>query len=149
MEEDDFEPRLGRMHAKSGKRGRKYLALVVAAARRAGARTGIRNRRFNGSRIGRGAGVGRILSSRDRHASLRSRRVVVKTRLVRLSGKGLGGASAHLRYIQRDGVTSEGEPGRLNSGSDDAADGKAFLDRCGEDRHQFRYIVSAWVESGP
>jgi type IV secretory pathway VirD2 relaxase len=106
-------------------------------------RTGIRNRHFDGSRIGRGAGVGRVLSSRDRHAGLRSRRVVVKTRLVRLAGKGLGGAGAHLRYIQRDGVTREGEPGRLYSGEKDVADGKAFLERCGEDRHQFRFIVSA------
>jgi type IV secretory pathway VirD2 relaxase len=117
--------------------------LVVAAARRAGARTGIRNHRFDGSRIGRGAGVGRLLSGRDRHAGLRSRRVVVKTRLVRLAGKGLAGAGAHLRYIQRDGVTREGEPGRLYSDGQDVADGKAFLERCGEDRHQFRFIVSA------
>jgi type IV secretory pathway VirD2 relaxase len=143
MNEDDFEPRLGRTHPRKSKHGRKYLALVVAATRRAGIRTGIRNRRFDGSRIGRGAGVGRILSGRDRHAGLRPRRVVVKTRLVKLAGKGLGAAGAHLRYIQRDGVTREGEPGRLYSGGQDVADGKAFLERCGEDRHQFRFIVSA------
>ena len=143
MNEDEFKPRLGRMHAKKGKHGRKYLALVVAAARRAGSRSGIRNRRFDGSRIGRGAGIGRVLSGHDRHAGLRARRVVVKTRLVRLAGKGLAGAGAHLRYIQRDGVTREGEPGRLYSPGQDVADGKAFLERCGEDRHQFRFIVSA------
>lgn len=143
MNEDDFEPHLGRTHPRKSKHGRKYLALVVAATRRAGIRTGIRNRRFDGSRIGRGAGVGRLLSGRDRHAGLRSRRVVVKTRLVRLAGKGLGAAGAHLRYIQRDGVTREGEPGRLYSGGQDVADGKAFLERCGGDRHQFRFIVSA------
>lgn len=142
MNEDEFKPRLGRMHAKKGKHGRKYLALVVAAARRAGSGTGIRNRRFDGSRIGRGAGIGRVLSGRDRHAGLRARRVVVKTRLVKLAGKGLAGAGAHLRYIQRDGVTREGEPGRLYSPGQDVADGKAFLERCGEDRHQFRFIVS-------
>ena len=69
--------------------------------------------------------------------------MVVKTRLVKLAGKGPGGAGAHLRYIQRDGVTREGEPGRLYSGGQGVADGKAFLERCGEDRHQFRFIVSA------
>jgi type IV secretory pathway VirD2 relaxase len=142
-DEFDFEPHLGRKRPKSGKHGRKYLALVVVAARRAGGRAGIRNRRFDGSRIGRGAGIGRLLSKRDRHAGLRARRVVVKTRLVRLAGKALTGAGAHLRYIQRDGVTREGEPGRLYSGGQDVADGKAFLERCGEDRHQFRFIVSA------
>jgi type IV secretory pathway VirD2 relaxase len=142
-DEFDFEPRLGRMRPSKGKRGRKYLALVLAATRRAGGRTGIRNRRFDGSRIGRGAGIGRLLSGRDRHAGLRARRVVVKTRLVRLASKALTGAGAHLRYIQRDGVTREGEPGRLYSSGQDVADGKAFLERCGEDRHQFRFIVSA------
>ncbi|MGQ0588338.1 MAG: relaxase/mobilization nuclease RlxS [Sphingosinicella sp.] len=141
-DEFDFEPRLGRTRKKGG-RGRKYLALVVIAARRAGGRTGVRNRRFDGSRIGRGAGIGRLLSGRDRHAGLRARRVVVKARLVRLAGKALTGAGAHLRYIQRDGVTREGEPGRLYSRAEDVADGKAFLERCGEDRHQFRFIVSA------
>ncbi len=67
----------------------------------------------------------------------------MKTRLVRLAGKGFASARAHLRYIQRDGVTREGEPGRLYSGLADNADGKAFLERCDGDRHQFRFIVSA------
>ena len=66
----------------------------------------------------------------------RARRAVVKTRLVRLGGKGLAGARAHLRYIQRDGVTREGEPGQLYSAGDDVADGKAFLERCDGDRHR-------------
>jgi type IV secretory pathway VirD2 relaxase len=143
MSDDDFEPQLGRMRARGGKRGRRYLALVVAAARRAGARTGIRNRRFDGSRIGRGASLGHILSGGDRYARSRSRRLIVKTRLVRLAGKGLAGAGAHLRYIQRDGVTREGEAGRVYSGGEDGADGKAFIERCAGDRHQFRFIVSA------
>lgn len=143
MDDDEFEPRVGRMRAKGAKRPQKYLSLVVAAARRSGARTGIRNRRFDGSRIGRGASLARVLASGDRHAAFRSRRVVVKARLVKLAGKGLGAAGAHLHYIQRDGVTREGAPGELYSAERDVADGKTFLERCGEDRHQFRFIVSA------
>lgn len=143
MIDDEFEPRLGRMRAKGSKRGRRYLSQVVAAARRAGERTGIRNRRFDGSRIGRGASVARVLGAGDRHSAFRSRRVTVKTRLVRLAGKGLTGAGAHLRYIQRDGVTREGAPGGLYSADRDVADGKAFLERCDGDRHQFRFIISA------
>src|SRR3546814_5498869 len=50
---------------------------------------------------------------------------------------------AHLRYIQRDGVTREGTPGELYSADRDTADDKAFLQRCDGDRHQFRSIVSA------
>ncbi len=141
MSEDEFEPRLGRMRAKGAKR--KYLGLVVAAARRAGVRTGIRYRRFDGSRIGRGAGIGRVLGSRDRYAHFRARRAIVKTRLVKLAGKGLGAAKAHLRYIERDGVARDGEPGELYAADKDIADGKAFLERCDGDRHQFRFIVSA------
>ena len=143
MAEDEFEPRLGRLRSRGSGRGRKYLGRVVAAAARAGSTTGVVNRRFDGSRIGRGASMGRLLGSRDRHGGLRSRRVVVKTRLVKLGAKGLSGATAHLRYIQRDGVTREGAPGTLYSADHDHADGRTFLQRCDGDRHQFRFIVSA------
>lgn len=141
MQDDEFEPRLGRMRGR-GKEAR-YLSLVVKAARRAGRRAGIRSRRFDGSRIGRGASLARVLRSRDRLGAFRARRVVVKARLAMLAGKGADAARAHLRYIQRDGVTRDGKPGELYSADRDAADGKAFLDRCGGDRHQFRFIVSA------
>ena len=47
----------------------------------------------------------------DRRAVFRSRRAIVKMRLVRLGGKALGAARAHLRYIMRDGVTRDGSPG--------------------------------------
>ncbi|MGH6617130.1 relaxase/mobilization nuclease RlxS [Sphingomonas sp.] len=126
-----------------GKRARRYVATVIAAAVRSAEKGAIRNRRFDGSRIGRGASIGRMLSSRDRLAAFRTRRVMVKTRLARLGGKGLSAARAHLRYIQRDGVTREGEPGQLYSGEHDAVNGKVFLERCNGDRHQFRFIVSA------
>jgi type IV secretory pathway VirD2 relaxase len=48
-----------------------------------------------------------------------------------------------MRYLQRDGVTREGEPGALYSAQQDCAEGPSFLDRCDGDRHQFRFIVSA------
>ena len=114
--DDDFEPRLGRMRGRGNEA--RYLSLVVKAARRTGRRTAARSRRFDGSRIGRGAGVARVLRSGDRHAAFRARRVIVKARLAMLAGNGLSGAKAHLRYIER----------------------------CGGDRHQFRFIVS--VEDG-
>ena len=143
MSDDDFEPRLGRIRAQGGKKGRKYLGRVVASAARAGTQYGMRKVGFDGSRIGRGAGMGRILSSRDRHAGFRARRAVVKTRLVKLGGKGISAAAAHLRYIQRDGVTRDGDPGQLYSADQDQANGKEFLERSAGDRHQFRFIVSA------
>lgn len=143
MNDEDFEPKLGKQRQTGGKRPVKYVGRVVVAARLAGGIVGVRNRRFDGSRIGRGASVGRLLSSRGRLVDFRSRRAIVKTRLVRLGPKGMATARAHLRYIQRDGVTREDNPGELYGPGSDAADGKAFLDRCDGDRHQFRFIVSA------
>ena len=67
----------------------------------------------------------------------------MKTRLVRLGGRGLAAAGAHLRYVQRDGVSRDGERSLLYSAGQDDADGKAFLERGAGDRHQFRLIVSA------
>jgi hypothetical protein len=74
MDDDDFKPCLGRMRAKGGKRAKKYLNQVVGALVRKRAVTGEASRRFDGSRIGRGAGIGRVLRSGDRHAGMRSRR---------------------------------------------------------------------------
>lgn len=143
-DDDDFTPRLGKQRSLGGgKRARRYLAAVVAAAALSAEKGASRNRRFDGSRIGRGASIGRLLSGRDRLAAFRARRAVVKTRLVRLGAKELQAARAHLRYIQRDGVTLEGTPGELYSAEHDTADGKVFLERCDGDRHQFRFIVSA------
>ncbi|MER9420092.1 relaxase/mobilization nuclease and DUF3363 domain-containing protein [Mesorhizobium sp. M0306] len=84
----------------------------------------------------------------------RARRVVVKGRVVKLPGRGKGSTrgqkfvttskavDAHLRYLQRDGVTSDGEKGKVYSSVDDQADGKAFVERGRGDRHQFRFIVA-------
>jgi type IV secretory pathway VirD2 relaxase len=67
----------------------------------------------------------------------------VKTRLIRLGGKGFAAARAHLRYVQRDGFSHDGERGTLYSAELDTAEGKQFLERGVGDRHQFRFIVSA------
>lgn len=143
--DDDLRPKLGRIGT-DGKRSRKYLHRVLRATMRAGGRAVGANSKFHGSQTGRGTTAGRQLSSRDRFAAQRSRRAVVKSRIVKLAGKGLQNAAAHLRYIQRDGVTRDGQPGRLYDAGTDQADGKAFLNRADGDRHQFRFIVS--VEDG-
>ena len=143
-DDDTFEPRLGRMRSQSGKRARKYVGRVLAAANlaRGGAFSFSSSKGFSGSRTGRGAGIGRMLASRDRHAAFRQRRVIIKSRIVKLAGKGAPGAAAHLRYLQRDGTTREGTPGALYGADDDAIDGKGFRERGSSDRHQFRFIVS-------
>ena len=129
MPDDDFTPKLGRKRGKDGKLTQKYGGRILAAARLAGTKTGVRSRRFDGSRIGRGASMGRLLSGRDQLAGFRSRRAVVKASLIRLQGKAGQAARAHMRYIQRDGVTREGLPGELYGPETDCADGDDFLKR--------------------
>lgn len=138
--DDDFEPKLGRIRHGGGKSGRRYIQRVLQAATLAGSG---RRKGFQGNRIGRGAGAGRVLSSRDNYAAFRSRRVVVKSRVIRLKGTGLKAAGQHLRYIQRDGVTRDGSPGNLYDASRDQTEARDLLGRCEDDRHQFRIIVSA------
>src|SRR5690606_17499947 len=75
------------------------------------------------------------------HSAPGMRRVIVKTRYIRNAGRN-GRSAAHLRYIQRDGTSRDGERGQLYSADEDRADGNAFLDRGADDRHQFRFIVS-------
>ena len=140
--EDGFTPRLGKIRALGSKRGSKYLHQVLRAVALAGGKRMSGKRRFSGSRIGRGAGAGRVLAGAS-YDALRGRRVIIKSRFVRIKAKGLQGARMHLRYIQRDGVTREGQPGELYSADQDQTDGAAFLKRGEADRHQFRFIVAA------
>ena len=126
MSEDRFTPKLGKIRSISGKAGRKYVHRVLRAIALAGAPGLGKRGRFSGSRIGRGVGVGRVLASRDQFAAFRQRRVIIKSRIVKLGPKTLNAALAHLRYVQRDGVTREGMPGELYSADQDKADGKAL-----------------------
>jgi type IV secretory pathway VirD2 relaxase len=72
----------------------------------------------------------------------KSRRVVIKARLVNLKRAGPRSTLTHTRYLEREGVTREGEPGQAYSAMNDAAETKEFEERGREDRHQFRFIVS-------
>lgn len=162
---DDFRVRLGRARDRAARehgRSQPFVRQVEIAIRRAGGdpnrigRTaGKRSGRFNAR--GRGAKLsfpkdegGR---QRDCAGRFRARRVVVKARVVKLNpqrnargpkmpGKASKAVAAHLRYLERDGVTRDGEKGRAYSALENEADGRAFLDRGREDRHQFRFIVA-------
>jgi hypothetical protein len=71
-----------------------------------------------------------------------SRRVAIKTRLVNLKQAGPRSTTTHLRYIEREGVGRDGEPGQAYGPTTDNADLVAFEERGTDDRHQFRFIVS-------
>lgn len=155
----DQQPRPPRVRRKP----QGFLAEVRQAVRRAGgdpnklAGKGKASGRFNAR--GRGAKVAAELKGRNPWSRgpdgsrTRARRVTVKARIVKLNpqrgaarGRSFVSAKAveaHLRYLERDGVTRDGERGQVYSASEDIADGRDFLDRGRDDRHQFRFIVSA------
>ncbi|MDG5487685.1 relaxase/mobilization nuclease RlxS [Sphingomonas sp. BGYR3] len=140
MAEDEFGLWLGRVGADRpfAHQLRKATNLAGGSARQRGRRAS-----FDGSRIGRGSGVGRMLGTSARSGGMRTRRVVVKARFVKLAGNGTAAARAHLRYLERDGTTREGGRGLLYGPASDAVNGKAFLERGAGDRYQFRFIVAA------
>ena len=137
---NSFTPKLGRIGWKHGTRLDSYINRVTRAVHSAGHVNGIKKSTFSGARIGRGSAFGTLAAAGLYPGS--QRRVIVKARITRFKAGQLGAARAHLRYIQRDGVTQEGEPGQLYGPETDAANGTTFLDECGDDRHQFRLIVS-------
>jgi len=146
-------------------RGRptSFVGEVHRAIRRAGGNpnrdpgTGKGGGRFNAR--GRGAATALSLKepsawSRDGSGTrTRARRVAVKARVVKLNpqrGAARGrqfvsakAVDAHLRYLERDGVTKDVTNGQVYSAERDLDDGHAFLDRGRDDRHQFRFIVSS------
>jgi type IV secretory pathway VirD2 relaxase len=164
---DDFRVRPGRPRSRGTRtdaRSQPFVKQVQVAIRKAGG---------NPNRIGgsAGKGIGRFNSrgrgakamasfptdsdgwQRDSVGRFRSRRVVVKARVVKLNPQGGArgqkmrptaskAADAHLRYLERDGVTRDGEKGRAYSSFENEADGHAFIERGREDRHQFRFIVA-------
>jgi type IV secretory pathway VirD2 relaxase len=70
------------------------------------------------------------------------RRVVVKARVVRYRGRAFRSAplSAHVAYLERDGVARDGEKGSMFGATEDRVDAVTFAKRGLDDRHQFRLI---------
>lgn len=141
MPADDFKPKLGTIRSTSGRKSQRYLNRVIQNMKRASqTRAGGKRSSFSGSRIGRGYSAGTVLATRAFQPG--RRRVIVKARFTSFKRGGLGAAKAHLRYIQRDGVTLEGDRGELYGADANKIDGKAFLERSEDDPHQFRIIVA-------
>jgi type IV secretory pathway VirD2 relaxase len=69
--------------------------------------------------------------------------VVIKSRIVVMQRASPNSAAVHLRYIERDGVTRDGQKGQAYGADTNVADLKTFQERGKNDRHQFRFIVSA------
>ncbi len=119
-----------------------YINKVLRQANKAGAKLGKaagKVGRRPGSRLGRGHVAARFAG---RGLGPNARRVTIKARLVNLAKVGQRSTSAHLRYIEREGVDRQGGPGHAYGPTTDDADTNAFEESRREDRHQFRFIVS-------
>lgn len=139
-EEQEFQPRPGRIRSSRSQRAKPFIAQALAAAQRVGGGVSRAGRLANHrhSRFGRG----RVASERaNRLLTGRSRLVTVKTRVVRHRARSAP-LAAHLSYLRREGVTRDGEKARLFGPETEDADPKAFAERCQGDRHHFRFIVS-------
>lgn len=139
IRDDDFRIRPGRIRSRGSQRARPVISQALAAAQRAGGLGTGRARSSGGgfSTFGRG----RIARIRSTHRlGSRTRNVIVKARVVRHGGR--SSLAAHLNYLQRDGVTRDGERGVLFGADAEGLDRNAFASACRDDRHHFRFIVS-------
>jgi type IV secretory pathway VirD2 relaxase len=140
MAERAFEPKQGRIRDSGGRTNLTTSRRILTQAGRAG--TGIVRQRGHIARDAQWRGTAPGLFARAGIMAPGSRRVIVRARYSRQIAGDLGAAKAHLRYIQRDGITRDGGPGQIYDAVSDQADGNAFLDRSEHDPHQFRFIVS-------
>jgi type IV secretory pathway VirD2 relaxase len=140
MANDRFQPKLGRIRDQKAPASFTTRAKVFRQAGKAGVRAVRLRSHVLPSSLKRGMGTGALAAAGL--IAPGSRRVIVKARYTRQRAGDLGAARAHLRYIQRDGVTREGMPGHVYDASSDDSDVDAFLGRSERDPHQFRFIVS-------
>ena len=141
--DNDLHIRPGRIRdgGRGAARPKSFVGQVMRAARKAG-HTGKgfgRQGGNTGSRFGRGRSAALALPLRSP-----SRRVVIKARVVRHRGHRFRSATLtkHVTYLKRDGVSRDGADARLFDAKSDVADERAFAERCEDDRHHFRFIVS-------
>jgi len=141
--DDDLRVRPGRIQHgnRGGKRPQTFVGEVMRAAKKAG-HVG------NGFRSSHGRSRSRFGRGRRAAISIRlrsnARRVVMKARVVRHQGTRFRSAPLpkHMAYLKREGVTRDGENARMFDAASDRADERAFAERCEDDRHHFRFIIS-------
>ena len=120
---DEFRPRLGRIARDSAAPPRSLASQL--------------------RRTGKSGGSLRRRSAPKLQGWQGTRRAIIKARVVRLGGKGLALQRAHLAYLHREGAGRGGERAAFYDGTSDGVDGKDWLKAGAEDRHHFRFIVSA------
>lgn len=137
---DRFRIKPAAPKSRGGPRAQRFISQVLKEVSKAGAkRTG-----KNAGRPANTFGRGRLAASMaGQRLGANARRVIIKSRFVVLRHASTHSVSVHLRYIERDGVTRDGQKGQAYGADVDVADLKSFQERGRGDRHQFRFIVSA------
>jgi type IV secretory pathway VirD2 relaxase len=141
-DDNEFRPKPTAPRAKQSRAGERFLSKVLRGVNRAG---GMPSRRPSTkprptlARLGRGAGAAAFAGSK---LGPRSRRVVIKSRIVNLKHVTPQAVDAHLRYIARTGVGYDGQATPPYGPETDTADWHEFAAAGRKDRHQFRLIVS-------
>lgn len=139
--EGEFRIRPGkaRRSASAARNARGLVAEVLRAAAKSG--MGRRHGWSVTARRGQSNfGRGRTAFARSRLFGS-GRRVAVKVLPV-VQRRRMAPLSAHLAYLKREGVTRDGSPAHMFGADTDHADDRVFAERCKDDRHHFRIIVS-------
>ncbi|HGY9628823.1 TPA: DUF3363 domain-containing protein [Pseudomonas putida] len=145
--DDDFRVRPSAPKNRGKGQGQSFVSKVLKQAGKAsGGKSSVRRPasargtgQRPGSRLGRGHTAARFAGAK---LTPMSRRATIKTLLVNQRQASPQSLAKHLRYIERDGVGRDGEPGQAYGPQTDAADLDAFKERCADDRHHFRFILS-------
>lgn len=139
-DEDGFRVKPAAPKARGGPRSQRFVSQVLKQVSKSSAKP-------SGKSLGRPAntfGRGRVAASMaGQRLGPNARRVVIKSRFVVLRRASPNSVAVHLRYVERDGVTRDGQKGQAYGADTDTVDLKAFQERGQGDRHQFRFIVSA------
>lgn len=145
--DDDFRVRPSAPKNRGNGQGQSFVSKVLKQTGKAsGGKSAVRHSAASGgqgqrpgSRLGRGHTAARFAGAK---LTPMSRRVTIKTLLVNQRNASPQSLAKHPRYIERDGAGRDGEPGRAYGPQADEADLDAFKERCQDDRHHFRFIVS-------
>ncbi len=138
--EGRFRPRVGPPRDRGKATRPRLIARVIRAASRSGKSLGYRAARARpGTRLGRGHAAAQLTG---RALGPRSRRAIVKFRIVRHAGIHPSALRENLGYIEREVVQPDGRRAHLEAEDRERIDAESFARRIENDRHHFKIIVS-------
>ena len=138
--DDRFRPRVGPPGDRGKVTSERFINRVVRSASRSGKSLGYRVVRARpGARLGRGYAAARLAA---RALGPRSRRAIVKVRIVQHAQVRSAAIRENLDSIERDGVQPDGSPDRLETARQEKIDAESSACRIQPDRYHFTIIVS-------